>query len=269
MAPFTEAVGSPSRAEAPARPDELADVQGRAPHDRAAAAYDSIADWYASFVRHGSPIHEVVLPCVLELAGQVDGQRVCDLACGEGIVARALAGAGASVVAVDISHNLLRLAIAADRQEPLGISYVLDDAQHLDRLDDASFDGVVSNLALTDIPRLPSAMAAIARILKPGGWFVFSVNHPCGPVSAREGHLLHTARNYFTEGYWLTPNPDSVRGRVGAYHRMLSSYLNSACAAGLVLEACIEPQATGALATYAPGFDRVPVALVLRCRKPE
>jgi ubiquinone/menaquinone biosynthesis C-methylase UbiE len=258
----------PSSIPADALLDHVVDGQRPGPRDLV-ATYDSIADWYATFVRNGSPIHEVVLPYVLELASPVEGRRICDLACGEGIVARVLAGAGADVVAVDISQRLLSLAVAEEQRQPLGITYLFDDAERLDRLDDASFDAAVSNLAMSDIRRLPSAIEAVTRILKPGGSFVFSVNHPCGPVSSREGHLLHTAHDYFVEGYWRTPNPMSVRGRVGAYHRTLSSYLNAVCAAGLVLESCVEPQATGLLAAAAPGFDRVPVALALRCSKPE
>ena len=58
-----------------------------------AASYDEIALWYDESLKSGplALFHGLVLPVVLDLAGDVAGQRVCDLACGQGIVARRLA----------------------------------------------------------------------------------------------------------------------------------------------------------------------------------
>jgi SAM-dependent methyltransferase len=233
------------------------------------APYDDIAEWYADCIRAGSAIHEVVIPCLRRLAGPVAGLRVLDLGCGEGIASRAFAAAGARVVGVDISRRLLDLARAAERRSPQDIRYVLGDAERLSQLSDGSFEGAVSSLALADVCDLRAAVQALARVLRPGGWFVFAINHPCGPVSAGDGRLAHAARDYFEEGFWRTPNPSSVRGRVGAYHRPLSSYLNALLAAGFVLERSLEPPATEAVARLARGYERVPVVLAMRWRRPE
>jgi len=71
------------------------------------AAYDAIAEWYDVSLRAGSLIHDLALPAVWDLAGPLGGRRICDLACGQGIVARQLAARGATVVGVDISDKLL------------------------------------------------------------------------------------------------------------------------------------------------------------------
>jgi 2-polyprenyl-3-methyl-5-hydroxy-6-metoxy-1,4-benzoquinol methylase len=231
------------------------------------APYDQFADWYVMQVRSGSPIHEVVIPSVLGLAGDVDGSSVCDLACGEGVVARALGRAGADVVAVDSSRELLEHARNEESPLPLRIKYVRDDAETLATLDSELFDGVTGNLALTDIEDLSSTARAIVRVLRPGGWFVFSINHPCGPASAPGGRLVRAPSDYFSEGRWRSSNPDSVRGRVGAYHRTLSTYLNTLTQAGLVLEKSVEPRARGAPVRCVNGYDRVPATLVQRWRK--
>jgi 2-polyprenyl-3-methyl-5-hydroxy-6-metoxy-1,4-benzoquinol methylase len=231
------------------------------------ASYDRIADWYCDQVRSGSLIHEAVVPAILDLAGDVRERRVCDVACGEGVLARALARAGADVVAIDVSRGLLKHASAEERRLPLGIEYADDDAECLATLGSETFDGAVNSLALTDIQDLSATAQSITRVLRPGGWFVFAINHPCGPASAPAGRLVRAPSDYFREGRWQSTNPDSVRGRVGAYHRTLSTYLNTLTAAGLDLERSVEPRATGALVRRTNGYDRVPATIVQRWRK--
>jgi SAM-dependent methyltransferase len=239
------------------------------------AAYDEIAGWYDEVIRSGpqSLFHDLVLPAVLELAGEVEGIRVCDLACGQGVVARALAERGAEVVGIDVSKGLLDIARRYEREELRGISYVLGDAQGLAGVEDASFDGVVCNLALMDIPDLEACLSAVARVLRTGGWFVFSVTHPCfqTPASSwtedENGNSWRTVRGYFAEGFWRSDLPEGIRGRVGAYHRTLSTCMNALSGAGFALERLTEPQSTGRLAGEVPGYREVPPILVARCKK--
>ena len=216
--------------------------------------YDPIAAWYDEAIRRGGSIHDLVLPALLELIGNTRGRKICDLACGQGVLARRLAEQGAKVVGVDLSLELLKIAQREEQSNPSGITYFQDDAQHLHSFADATFDGVVCNLALMDIANLPSAAYAIRRILRPGGWFVFAIIHPCAPVSSPEGTLLHAFHDYFQEVFWCSSNPSSVRGRVGAYHRTLSTYLNSFLNTDLVLERVMEPQATGPFAARIEGM---------------
>jgi ubiquinone/menaquinone biosynthesis C-methylase UbiE len=46
------------------------------------SAYDEIAEWYDDSVNASSLIHDLVLPALFELIGNVEGLQVCDLACG-------------------------------------------------------------------------------------------------------------------------------------------------------------------------------------------
>lgn len=59
------------------------------------AAYDAIAEWYDSLVRSTSFAGDLVLSHLFTLLGDVDGQHICDLACGQGRLARVLAQRGA------------------------------------------------------------------------------------------------------------------------------------------------------------------------------
>src|SRR5260370_686009 len=143
------------------------------------ASYDDIAECYDSYLRENPIYHEIVLPNLLELAGAIDGQTICDLACGQGWIARELARRGAQVTGVDLAEQLLVLARRSEEEDPLGIEYLQDDAQNAQTLTEASFDGTVCILALMTIPDLEAVFRTVRRILKPGGWFVFTITHPC------------------------------------------------------------------------------------------
>ena len=238
--------------------------------------YDAIAEWYDQYVRTEPLLAEVVIPATLRLieeAGRLRDAIICDLACGQGVVARELAQRGARVTGIDISERLLSLARSQPVATPHAIAWRHDDAQVGRTLADASFDGVVCNMALMDIPDLAAALRTVARIVRRGGWFVFSITHPCiqMPNSAwmtrPDGAMIRGTGDYFAEGFWQPAGAPGVRGRVGARHRTLSSYLNALADAGLTVECVAEPQATPALIERMPGYRWLPPALLSRCRK--
>lgn len=235
-----------------------------------ASAYDAIAEWYDNSFLTGSPVHALALPALISLCGDIDGADVCDLCCGQGIVAREFAKRGAHVTGIDISERLLEIARRYEEAESLGVVYKRGDGQFLADVEDAAFDGVVCCLALMDIPDLDAALREVRRILRPGGRFVAAVTHPCfqTPDSRWTGKaggvVKREVRGYFNEGYWRSDNPHGVRGRVGAYHRTLSTLLNAFVAAGLILEAFAEPQAQDDAARRVPGYSETPAVLIVK-----
>ncbi len=234
--------------------------------------YDDIAEWYDSWLGPGSMGDDPFWPAAEALMGEVSGRRICDLACGQGRVARHLADQGAQVVGIDISARLLEIARRHEATEPRGIEYLQDDARSLDRVADSAFDGVVCFMALMDIPELAPTCQAVARILKADGWFVFAILHPCyntpasGELATPEG-WVRTVGDYFAEGYWRSDARTGPPGKVGAYHRTLSTYVNALADAGLALERISEPPATANLAERRPVWAEVPAVLVARCRR--
>jgi ubiquinone/menaquinone biosynthesis C-methylase UbiE len=236
------------------------------------ASYDDIAEWYDSYLRENPIYHEIVLPTLLELIGEVHGQTICDLACGQGWIARELARRGAHVTGVDLARQLLTLARRSEEQDPLGIEYFQDNAQSAQTQASASFDGTICILALMNIPDVGAVFRTVRRILKPGGWFVFAITHPCfeTPHAAwmrtDEGTVARTVWGYFHESFWTSRNPSGVRGRVGEHHRMLSTYLNTLIATGFALEQMREPAAIGKRVEQVPGEREVPSLLFLRAR---
>jgi SAM-dependent methyltransferase len=143
------------------------------------ATWSDIAGWYDDLIRSGSGPHETAVDCLLELLPpSLAGQAVVDVGCGQGLATRALAGAGAArVVGVDSSPEMV--AFARRHAIPPSVEYVVDDAQRLASLESGSFDGATCQLALMDIPDLDATLEALCRVLRPGGWFVFVIGHPC------------------------------------------------------------------------------------------
>ena len=96
--------------------------------------------------------------------------------------------------------------------------------------DGAFFDGAVCEMAMMDIEDLDGTVNAVAATVRPNGWFLISMVHPCFPGGETGLSSWPVGKSYFDEGRWTSPdhNPDGVRRRVGSSHRTLSTYLNTA-----------------------------------------
>jgi toxoflavin synthase len=96
---------------------------------------------------------------------------VLDVACGDGYYTRALKRQGASrVLGVDSSHRMITYATHEEKAHPLGIEYVLGEAETMDIL--GAFDLVTAAYLLvhaTTHSQLAAMCQAISKQLKPGG----------------------------------------------------------------------------------------------------
>ena len=238
----------------------------RMPEESNVSRYDEFAGFYDEFV--GDDLNDPAALALLDLLPALDGRHVLDLACGHGRLSRELARRGARVVGVDISAVLLEQARARNSGEPLGITYVRADATSPRLLDDERFDLVACHFGLSDIDDLRGAVANVARLLGPGGLFVFSIVHPCFPGWGDDApSSWPPGASYFTEKWWLAAN-SGIRGKVGSTHRMLSTYLNVLREHGLTVDRVIEPPPDPEwVRRKNPSDDLVPVFLVARCRR--
>jgi hypothetical protein len=124
-----------------------------------------------------------------------------------------------------------------------------------------------------DIPDLEATLQAAWRVLRPRGWFVFTITHPCfqAPhstwVTRADGSTSREIRGYFEQVYWHSKNVAGLRGKVGAYHRTLSTVINTTIRAGFTIEHMAEPRATGCVVDRIPGYAVVPGFLMVQCRK--
>jgi 2-polyprenyl-3-methyl-5-hydroxy-6-metoxy-1,4-benzoquinol methylase len=90
----------------------------------AEARYDAVADFYSTGF---DAIDDPASLALLDLLGPPAGLRVLDVACGHGRITRAVARREADVMGVDISAALIARAVAAERDQPLGIRYLHAD----------------------------------------------------------------------------------------------------------------------------------------------
>jgi hypothetical protein len=101
-------------------------------------------------------------------------------------------------------------------------------------------------------------------VLRPGGWFVFVIGHPCfltphaGQTADGDGRPAAVVNRYFDESFWRSNNPHGVR-RAGNHHRPLSSYLNALIAGGFQIDEVVEPRADPLLAEQQPVYTEVPI----------
>jgi ubiquinone/menaquinone biosynthesis C-methylase UbiE len=225
--------------------------------------YDEVADAYSRVLdAEGIGLND---PVLTELLGNIAGQVVLSLACGQGQDARLLARLGATVTGIDISTEMLRYASDYEAADPRGITYVNGDAQDLAGFSDASFDGVLCHMALMDIPELSPTIQSVGRVVRRGGWFVFSIVHPAyhPHVQILSDYLLD--HRYTKQGTvdWLPKH---------AYHRPLATYLNELVRASFQIERVIEFHQQTANDVVANRAERdaggVPGLLYARATKP-
>ena len=115
-----------------------------------------------------------------------------------------------------------------------------------------TYDIVLSQMAIMDIPDHRAFFRSVRRVLMPNGIFVFSLLHPCFEtpfdvpdqpqflVDAHNTPIAGIVHRYATEGYWQSGGT-GVRGHMGAYHRTLSTLFNDLLTAGFLLEKLEEP----------------------------
>ena len=127
-------------------------------------------------------VEVLIWPATERLLELRPGDRVLDIACGNGLSSRRLAALRAQVVAFDFSVAMIALARERTTQHAERIDYrVLDatDETALLSVGEEQFDAAICNMALFDMADIEPLMRALVRLLRPGGRFVFSVLHPC------------------------------------------------------------------------------------------
>jgi 2-polyprenyl-3-methyl-5-hydroxy-6-metoxy-1,4-benzoquinol methylase len=259
-------------------PEQNSDVQ---------RAWNANAEFWDERMADGNDfLNLLVWPAVERLLRPAAGERLLDVACGNGVTSRRLAKVKASVTAFDFSETMIQF--AQKRRGEAGIDYRVIDAtkkENLLELGVASFDGALCNMALMDMADINPLMNALSSLLRVNGRFVFSVLHPCfnNPATIQMGELEDRAGTLVTTysvkiSRYLTPYTQvglAMPGQPTAhpyFHRPLSALLAPALEAGLVLDAIEEcafpPDHTGGSTpmSWSGRFSEIPAALVVRLR---
>ncbi|HEX8649074.1 MAG TPA: methyltransferase domain-containing protein [Thermoleophilaceae bacterium] len=122
-------------------------------------------------------------PRLVDACGIEEGQRVLDVAAGTGNAAIRAAERGASVVASDLTPELLDAGRAVAEADGLSLEWAEADAEALP-FDDASFDVVMSSIGAMFAPQHQDVADELVRVCRPGGTIGLLSWTPEGMVGA-------------------------------------------------------------------------------------
>ncbi|MFC8500721.1 class I SAM-dependent methyltransferase [Pedococcus sp. NPDC057267] len=182
----------------------------------------------------------------LGLLGPLEGRRVLEIGAGAGQCSRWVAGRGASVVATDLSGGMLRQGVALNRRAAppaRPVPLLQCDAVALP-FGEGSFDVVFTAYgAVPFVADTEALLREAARVLRPGGRFVFSTTHPfrwAFPDDPGE-HGLTVTQSYFDRTPYVEADSDGEATYV-EHHRTVGDRVREIVAAGLVLVDLVEPE---------------------------
>lgn len=227
--------------------------------------------WQAGFTDGADPEYEEqILPL---LAAELEGStRVLDVGCGEGQVGRLAARLPGNELVVGVDPTAAQVVEARARSG--GVLVGRGDAAALP-FSDWTFDAVVACLVFEHIERVDEAIAEVGRVLRPGGRFLFLLNHPLLQTPG-SGWIDDTIleEQYWRIGPYLVEDNSLEEVEKGVFvpfiHRPLSRYVNALAAAGLYVTFMAEPAPPpGFLARAAEYRDAatIPRLLALRAEK--
>lgn len=255
------------------------------------AAWSENAAFWDERMGEGNDWVEVLTwPATLRLLELRAGERVLDVACGNGLTSRRIAALGAQVLAFDFSAEMIAHARRRTTEHAERIEYrVLDatDGAALLALGEGRFDAALCHMALFDMAEIRPLLGALSRLLCPGGRFVFAVLHPC----FNNSRTLQTAEMRDNAGQvvttyavkvcgYMTPTVAQGAAIVGQprpqlyFHRPLQALLGACFEAGFLLdgleECAFPPGHSGGSQPLSWGgnYSEIPPVLVGRVRLP-
>ena len=180
----------------------------------------------------------------LGVLGDIEGRDVLELGSGAGQCSRWVRRHGGHAIGLDLSHRQLQHSRRLDESTGVTVPSVRATATAIP-FADASFDVVFCSFgALQFVADIDIALGEVARVLRPGGRFAFSITHPTrwmfpddpGP----EGLVA-------SQSYWDRTPYVEVDATTGAtsyveHHRTLGDWVALLAREGFVLTDLVEPE---------------------------
>lgn len=246
--------------------------------------WHNVTDWYDELVgAEGSEYQRaVILPGVLRMLEASEPSpptvtsgplRILDLACGQGVMCRALAEhyrppprptpgrlvRPVQILGVDAAPGLIAAAETRNQTDRLPIQYVVGDATKLTEVPalkpflaepggtgGGRLDAITCILAIQNMTPLSPIWEACAKLLKPGGRLILVMMHPCYriPKTSGWGWDDKTRLQYRRIETYLTSSKTPIQMHPGAdptaqtvtFHRPLQAYINTLGSQGLLLD---------------------------------
>lgn len=203
-----------------------------------------VAKWYGDIVGStGHYFHQaIILPGIKKLLDPHLGETVLDVGCGQGVYARTLSKE-VGYTGVDLAKELIDEAKKLDTN--LRHQYFVSDVVKGIPVPTHSFDHVVCILALQNMRDAASTIKNIGTTLKPGGDFVFVLNHPAYriPRQSSWGEDVAGKLEYRKVNRYLSPLEIPINAHPGeknspvtwTYHQPIQYYVQALKTAGMVV----------------------------------
>lgn len=177
----------------------------------------------------------------LKLLGNVRGKKILEIGCGGAQCSVSFAKQGAICTGIDLSDEQLKYARNLVKKEKVSVKLIKGDIQILKRFKSNSYDIVFSAFALQYIPDLTKCFKEVYRVLKKGGFFVFSLEHPFYYIFDPKTRKIR--RSYYKTGKFVENETwsDGSKHKFVEFNRKVSDIVNSVIAAKLTLLEIHEP----------------------------
>lgn len=185
-------------------------------------------------------------PMFLKIIGDPSKLKIYDIGCSNGAFDRWLVMNGAKdIFASDISQTLIR--IAETKYPKKYIEYSKRDGIDFRKLRKDSFDLVIMNLSVSYIDDVDLLLEGVSRILKLGGRFIYSVDHPLKYSAYADfgksdfDHTQYEVRQYLKQRRKVANNHWTGERSLNIFVRPLNFYINSCEKVGLFTKNIYEP----------------------------
>ena len=212
-------------------------------------SWGNVAGWYDDLLEKSPDSYQekVILPNLLRIVDPKPGQKILDLACGQGYFSRILAKNGAQVTGCDISAELIDL---AKKNSPKEITYFVASADKIsensaiensaanitgDNSTSGGFDTAIIILAIQNIEDMRATFIESAKLLDKDGRLIIVINHPAFRIpqssswewDAKDHKQFRRVDSYMTDQKIkidMAPGSKSKNSTI-SFHRPLQSYL--------------------------------------------
>lgn len=219
-------------------------------------------------------------PAMYSLLPDLIGKDVLSLGCGSGEDSRYLKKQGAKKsVGIDIAKGMIEIA----NKTPEECEFQVMDMEHLD-FPDSSFDFIYSSLAIHYIENWSQVMREAYRILRSGGEFLFSCNHPVSYLEKTEedeSHYLRQMAKYKDKttgeikitGDYI--NRKGLRGpedfAVTTWYKSFGEISSEISQSGFLINNIVEPRPDPKMQKLAPGdyetLNKIPAFAIFKLIK--
>jgi ubiquinone/menaquinone biosynthesis C-methylase UbiE len=200
-------------------------------------AYEELAESYDRMIDHKPHNAYYDRPNTLGLLPEVKGKSILDAACGPGKYAEILIAQGGDVTGFDISARMVALAKQRNKQAGNFFVHSLTNPFHM--LKNETFDIVLCALALHYVQDWNLTLKEFARVLKPDGHLVISIEHPFF-----EYNYFKSKKYFDIEPVKCTWTGFGKPIEMNSYRRPLNACITPLTNNGFYIDKLIEPKPT-------------------------